>query len=464
MSNNDDNIILQHAHGKCVKYKKYEVYFMESNNLMLICFVISGLTIFSYIWGKLTMATTAVISMSLFLITGCVTPANILSNFGNNNVIMVLSMFVVAAGFNRTKFVKTCAEGVNRFARGNLTAIMLGYVAVTVMLSQFVLSPAVVIGIMAPLLIASANEIGVQPSKVVMPLAMSSIITTGALPVGSGATVFGELNAYLQTGGYTEAELATMGVTVFDPMIARLPILIILALYCIFVAPKLAPNESVISAKTETRAAREVKPLAPFQEKCGYIIFFATTVALIFSKQVGLPTWAICMIGAGLTVLTGVLSEREATEAIPFWMGVLIVGSLTMGSALENTGAGDAIGTALASALNGIDNPYIIGLIFFIVPFLLTQAMSNRAVMMLFIPISAIACRALGANPVGIAILVQQACLAAFMTPMATPAVPQFMALGGYDLKSVFKQSIIPAAIMAVLSVGWIMTMFPMYS
>ncbi len=162
-------------------------------------------------------------------------------------------------------------------------------------------------------------------------------------------------------------------------------------------------------------------------------------------------------------VATGVLNEKEATQAIPLWMGILIVGSLTMGSALTNTGAGDAIGAALASILDGISNPYIIGFLFFVIPFLLTQAMANRAVMLLFIPISAIACNALGANPVGIAILVQQACLAAFMTPMATPAVPQFMALGGYNLKSVFKQSLIPAAIMCVLSVGWIMTVFPMY-
>ncbi len=438
---------------------------MEGNTLMIVCFVISALTIASYVWGKITMATTAVISMAAFLITGCVSPSDILSNFGNNNVIMVLSMFVVAAGFNRTKFVRTCAEGVNKFAKGNLTIIMLGYVAVTILLSQFVLSPAVVIGIVAPLLIASCEQIGIKPSKVVMPLAMSSIITTGALPVGSGATVFGELNAYLQTGGYSEAELATMGVTLFEPMIARLPILIIMGLYCIFVATKFAPNEPSIVAegRKEGGPKREVVPLTPLQEKCGYIIFFATTVALIFSRQVGLPTWAICMIGAGLTVLTGVLSEKEATQAIPLWMGILIVGSLTMGSALENTGAGDAIGAGLASMLENITNPYIIGLIFFIVPFLLTQAMANRAVMMLFIPISAIACRALGADPVGIAILVQQACLAAFITPMATPAVPQFMAMGGYNLKDVFKQSLLPAAIMCVLSVGWIMTVFPMY-
>ncbi len=228
-------------------------------DLMTICLIISALTVAMYVWGKITMATTAVLSMAAFLITGCVAPADILGNFGNSNVVMVLSMFVVAAGFNKTKFVRTCAETVNRFAKGNLTVIMIGYVAVTVLLSQFVLSPAVVIGIMAPLLMASVEEIGVHPSKVIMPLAMSSIITTGALPVGSGATVFGELNAYLQTGGYTEAELATMGVTLLDPMIARLPILIVMALYCIFIAPKFAPSEPPLKPAEKQEKKRNTR-------------------------------------------------------------------------------------------------------------------------------------------------------------------------------------------------------------
>ena len=62
---------------------------------------------------------------------------------------------------------------------------------------------------------------------------------------------------------------------------------------------------------------------------------------------------------------------------------------------------------------------------------------------------------------VGLVILAQAGCLSSFMSPMATPTVPMSMALGGYDLKSVFKQSLIPAVICCVVSVLWIMTVFP---
>lgn len=113
------------------------------------------------------------------------------------------------------------------------------------------------------------------------------------------------------------------------------------------------------------------KPLPPFQEKCGYIIFILVTVALILQQQlsslltaaIGIPleTWQICFIGALLMVLTGVLTPRQATDALPVWMYLLLVGSLTMGGALQQTGAGDAIGNALAGVVGNLSNQYLIG-------------------------------------------------------------------------------------------------------
>ena len=162
-------------------------------------------------------------------------------------------------------------------------------------------------------------------------------------------------------------------------------------------------------------------------------------------------------------VVFGVLTEKEAVAAINLPMAFLFVGSLAMGGALTQTGAGEVVGAILADFANTLSNPYLIGFVFFIVPFLLTQVMMNRTVMIIFIPIAILACKAMGANPVGIVLLVQSACLSSFMTPMATPAIPMCMANGGYDLKSIIKQSVIPAIILCVVSVGWIMTVFPMY-
>lgn len=438
-------------------------------NTLTICLIICALTVIGYIWGKWPMEVVALCSMMLFIFTGCVDSGTALSNFGNTNGIMLMSMFVVAAGFRRTQFVNVVSSSVNKLAKGSMTKIMAAYIIITIILAQFIQSPVVVFGIMSPMLAATCANMGVSPSKVMYPLGIASIATCSAFPLGSGATVFAELNAYLEANGYTDYM-----VTLTDPMKCRLPVVIACAVYCIFFAIKFTPEEPILSIGTSEKGRKQnEKELAPFQEKCGYIIFIAVTIALISQRQlsgmlksmtgVGLETWQICFVGALLVVMTGVLSPKEATAAMPAWMYFLLVGSLTMGAALQTTGAGPAIGNALAKVVGGIGNQYLIGLIFFLVPFTLTQFMQNRTVMMVFIPIAILACQSMGANPVGVIILVQAACLSAFMTPMATPAVPQYMAAGGYDLKCVLKQSVIPCILFCIISVLWTMTIIPMF-
>ncbi|HIQ75041.1 MAG TPA: hypothetical protein IAA51_11545 [Candidatus Cottocaccamicrobium excrementipullorum] len=425
---------------------------------LTICIIICVLTAISYILGKISMGTTALLSMLAFVVTGCLDAGTAASYFGNTNGIMMLAMLVVAAGFNRTQFVHQCSSSVNRVAKGSLTMMMLGYIVVAIVLSQFIQSSLVVFGIMAPMLAASCDEMGISPSKVMFPLSIACIATVSAFPLGSGATQFAELNGYLEANAYTEYTVGLL-----DPMKARFPMVIFVAVYCIFFAAKVAPSKPVtaisgVEAKKDNR-----EKLPPLQEKCGYIIFILVTLGLIFQSKLGIDSWVICVAGAVAMVLTGVLSEKEAIASMNMQIGFLFVGSLAMGGALTQTGAGEVIGGALASMVGSLNNPYLIGFAFFIIPFLLTQIMMNRTVMLIFIPIAILACKSMGANPVGIIILTQTACLSSFMTPMSTPAIPMCMAVGGYDLKSLIKQSLIPAAFLTVIAVGWIMTVFPMY-
>lgn len=426
-----------------------------------ICLIICLLTVISYVWGYFSLATTAIISMFLFMVTGCIDANTALGYFGNANGIMMMAMFVVAAGFSKTQFVKNVSSSITHIAKGSLTKIMAGYILIAVLLAQFIQSSVVVFGILAPLLIETAESSNVRPSKVMFPLGVACIATVSAFPLGAGATQAAELNGYLQANGYTD-----FVVQLTDPMKSRLPLVVVCILYCIFLAPKFAPSEPIVQIKNvenaKARAASNIAALPKFQEAAAFVIFFGTTIALFLQQYTGLSTWQICLGGAVLMVVCGVLKPKEATDAFPIWMYLLYVGSLATGGALSNTGAGDLIGNMVAKAAATMQNDFLIYLMFFLIPFLLTQVMQNRAVMLIFIPIAIQACKSMGANPVGIIICVQAACLTAFMTPMATPTVPYFMAAGGYDLKSVVKQSFLPALLFCAVSVVWNAIVFPL--
>ena len=110
---------------------------------LTVCLIICVLTMVGYIIGKWPMGLVAMVSMLAFVLTGCLDPATAAGYFGNPNGIMMMAMFVVAAGFNRTQFVKTVAASVNRIAKGSLVRVMLGYVLITMILSQFIQSSVI---------------------------------------------------------------------------------------------------------------------------------------------------------------------------------------------------------------------------------------------------------------------------------------------------------------------------------
>lgn len=125
--------------------------------------------------------------------------------------------------------------------------------------------------------------------------------------------------------------------------------------------------------------------------------------------------------------------------------------------------AGEVVGNLVSRAVGGTTNNYILGAVFFIVPFIITQFMLNRAVIAVFTPICLMTCQAMGANPVGLIVLVTAGSLAAFLTPMATPAVPVAMEQGGYSLKDLFSSGWLITVLIAVVYIFYTMTVLPAF-
>ncbi len=426
---------------------------------LTICLIIFGLTIVSFAVNYFSMATTALLSVVFMTITGCLDGQEALSGFSNSNTIILVSMFIVSAGLNRTQMVKKMSGLVQKISKGSFTKILFGYVLVTFMLTQFIRSAMAVFCIVYPLAVGICSAANIKPSKIMFSLGVVTIATNCILPIGAGATIFSEFNGYLQTYDYAQYQYGML-----DPCMARLPIAILILAYMIFIAPKFAPDKNMLisSEITETQA-KEQAPLDPIREILGYSIFILVILGLLFQKYIGLENWQITMLGALLMVASGVLKPAEAVRSMNLNIALLYVGALGIGSALVSTGAGEVIGNAVAGVLGKGANGYLIGAVFFVVPFLLTQVMMNNAVWNIFVPICILTCKTLGCNPLGPVMLVISGSLTAFMTPLATPAVAMVMQGGGYDIKTLLKMSILPAILICIASVAWIMTYFPAY-
>ena len=144
---------------------------------LTICLIIFALTVVGYCSGAYILATVSLTSMMALTLTGCLDAKEAIGYFANTNVIMIAGMCVVAAGFNRTRFCTSLADGISKMANGSLNKMMLGYILIGVLLSQFIQSPVVVFGIVAPMLMASAESMGIKASKVMFPLGAATIVT-----------------------------------------------------------------------------------------------------------------------------------------------------------------------------------------------------------------------------------------------------------------------------------------------
>ena len=427
---------------------------------MYICLGLFLFLILGYVFSPKLKTTNAVIAITATMLTtftGIIPASKVLANFANANVLLITGMFIVSAGFNRTQAVKKLSSAVFKLAGGNFTVMLLGYLLVTFLLSNMIPSPVAVYTVIAPLLAASCAAAGVSPSKAMFPMGLVVVGTCGALPFGSGATMFAQQNAYLESYEYTQYAM-----TLLDPFKGRILSAIIIILYAVFIAPKFCPDHDaeVLAAKNK---AEEKAPLDPFHEFLGYAIFILTTLGLIFSKQLGLANWQIAMTGAVLELVLGVLKPKEATAAIPYQVVLLLIAALSVGAAMVECGLGDLVGDTLAKALGGTHNGYVIGAAFFIIPFVLTQFMQNQSVMNIFIPIVVLTCKSLGCNPIGPLILLNAACLTAFLTPSATATVPIMMQTGNYSQTDLLKMGWLPSLIIMVASVAVTMTIFPAF-
>lgn len=439
--------------------EKKEDVTMSQLTLCLIIFLLS-LVAFAVGTKYVSLTVLSLISMMVMVLTGCLDPKTALGCFSNGNAILMASIFIVSAGLNRTQMVKKVSAWICKISKGSFTKVLAGYVLLTFILSQFIPSAVVCFSIVFPLALSVCKEMDVNPSKMMFSLGITAIGTVITLPLSSAIQEMARINGFLEAYEYTSYNM-----TVTDITWAKFPTAIVIMLLAIFVLPKFAPDIKLNASALQnvSTAKKEEKPLDPVREVIGYATFILVLLGLLFYSKLGLTTWGVTVIGALIIVATGVLNKKEAIESMNLSMVLLYVGALGIGNALSETGAATVIGDALAGVAGSINNNYLIGLILFIIPFVLTQFMLNSGVYSIFTPLYIMLCKSMSANPIGPIMLCMIATMTAFFTPLATPAVPMMMGAGNYTMKDLVKMGWIPAIVIMVVTVGWIMTVYPIF-
>jgi di/tricarboxylate transporter len=192
--------------------------------------LLAGLILFA--WDYLSVDIVALLLLLALTVPGVLTPGEALQGFGNDTLIVLISLFVLTAGVVRTGVVERLGLRLAAFGgkgSAGLTRVLL--IAVTVISAFF--SNTVTTAVFLPIAIGAARRANVPISKILMPLAFASILSSPVTLISSSTNllVSGLLPRYgLERIGFFEMAPAGLAITVIGMV------------YLLFLAPKLIPD------------------------------------------------------------------------------------------------------------------------------------------------------------------------------------------------------------------------------
>ena len=142
--------------------------------------------------------------------------------------------------------------------------------------------------------------------------------------------------------------------------------------------------------------------------------------------------------GALLLVLIGAISMQEAYRAVDWQVIFMLAGVLSMGAALEKTGADQLLASIIAEELGALGPRFVLSG-FFIITLLASNVMSNNASAALMAPIAITVSARLGVEARPFLMTVAYAASLSFMLPMGYQTNTMIYTPGSYRVTDYFR-------------------------
>jgi di/tricarboxylate transporter len=201
---------------------------------------------------------------------------------------------------------------------------------------------------------------------------------------------------------------------------------------------------------------RSSRQLIHYFKKNGYLLIISEierrkmdpkkvflTLLIVFSIMMSaalgvLPILLSAAIGVILLVLFQLLKPEEAYKAIDWKVIFMLAGILSMGTALQKTGAATLLSDFISQSF-GQYGPHTVLSFFFFITFMLTNFMSNNATAALLAPVAISTANAMDVSARPFLLAVTFAASLSFMTPLGYQTNTMIYAPGNYKFVDYLK-------------------------
>ena len=300
-----------------------------------------------FVLEKIPLGVTSMIVCIGLVVTGVLDVKTAFAGFIDSNVILFVAMFIVGGALFETGMANKIGGIVTKFAKTERMLIIA--IMVIVGLMSGILSNTGTAAVLIPVVIGIAAKSGYKRSRLLMPLVFAAAMGGNLSLIGAPGNLI------------AQSALSEIGLKFgfFEYAIVGMPILIVGIIFYATIGYKLLPSHDV-KDDGAFDTTKDFSDVPKWKQWLSLIILVFTLLAMIFEDKIGIKLCISGGIGALLLILTGVISEKDALKSIDLKTIFLFGGTLSLASALQETGAGEVIANKVIGALGANPSPYIL--------------------------------------------------------------------------------------------------------
>jgi len=401
--------------------------------------------VFLWVTQLLPLAITGLLAIAATPLLGILPPRESFSLFGNDTVFFILGVFILAAAMMKSGLSTRLALRLLRRA-GTSPKKLLFQIMIAATLLSFVMSEHAVAAMMFPIVLEIARSLEFVPYGGSYGRLLFLSMAWGCI-VGGIATLLGSGRAVLAIGILTE--MTGEKLSFLQWSLAALPVVLLMfgAAFLLLTRYFSIDVDSVAEAdRILVEKVRHQGKASPNEWFIGTVLILTIGLWLTYGNRFGMA--AISILSVVALFLFKTVSWKDLEEYVNWGVFLMYGGAICLSSVLSRTGAGDWMAQQLLNAVGG--NPILVVISLTVTALLLTEAISNSAVVAVMAPVAISLSSSLALDPKGVTLLIALASGLGNALPMSTPAMAIAYSSGYFKIQD----TIVPALLMSVASLA----------
>lgn len=414
----------------------------------MICVVTLAAAVVLFLTEPWPLPVTALLVALVLCLTDILTPAESFAGFVNSSVILFAGMFVISGAMFKTGMVHRIANLVTSFRTDDRRLVLAIYLLGGLM--SAVLPNLGTMAVLIPIVAGIADQGGYKRSRLLMVLLCGTTI-------GGQMTLFGTAGNAVIASALSELEI---NVGFFDFTSFGFPMFLASGVFYWFIGYRLLPVREAggpISVPAEQSSGNG----QAWKQYMSLAALIFVLICAIFN--VGIPLHIAAVIGAVFLLVTRTVDESTAISSINWKAIFLIGGMLSMSTALAKTGTDKLIAQTVLHLLGNDPSPLLITAVLWWLSNILSQFMSNTAVMLMLTPIGIAIAQSLQVRPTSVLMTILTGCSVALLTPVASAQNTMIYEMGGYKFTDYFSSGIWLTLICFAVCMLLLPLLFPFY-